>query len=168
MGAGWGAQGNSFYIGWDLLLRLPQDIICSVRGGLGVHMHPKSWHCQNWVEIEWKCKKNVVKWSILGNKGTLLGGNHHLLAIADHFGGHSVHCGQIVQKNPCKGQTPLYGSARILGTFGPPSPPLPRLYRWGPGDPGKAKHAETVPKIILQPQVMNCIVLPTLVSVQVL
>ena len=110
----------------------------------------------------------MVKWSILGNKGTLLGGNHHLLAIADHFGGHSVHCGQIVQKNPCKGQTPLYGNARILGTFGPPSPPLPRLYRWGPGDPGKAKHAETVPKIILQPQVMNCIVLPTLVSVQVL
>ena len=52
MGAGWGAQGNSFYIGWDLLLRLPQDIICSVRGGLGVHMHPKSWHCQNWVDLQ--------------------------------------------------------------------------------------------------------------------
>ena len=78
----------------------------SLSGGLLVHMHPKSWHCQN-----------VVKWSILGNKGTLLGGYYHVLVMNDHFGVPSVHCAQILQKNP--------GNARILGAYGPPTPPYP-------------------------------------------
>ena len=33
--------------------------------------------------------------------------NYHFLVMNDHFGGTSVHCGQILQKNPGKGQTPL-------------------------------------------------------------
>ena len=93
----------------------------SLREGSGVHMHPKSWHCQNWVDSRHFLKKvrtsffwvemlkHVVKWSILGNKGRLLGGNYHFLVMnyhflmmADHFGGPSVHCGQILQKNPGK------------------------------------------------------------------
>ena len=31
-------------------LKTKSDCSISVRGGLGVHMHPKSWHCQNWVD----------------------------------------------------------------------------------------------------------------------
>ena len=45
----------------------------------------------------------------LGNKGTLLGENYHFLVMNDHFGGPSVHCRQILQKNP--------GNARILGAY---------------------------------------------------
>ena len=51
-------------------------------------------------------KKYVVKCSILGNKGTLLRGNCHFMVMNDHFGGPSVHCGQILHKNPGKGQSP--------------------------------------------------------------
>ena len=36
--------------------------------------------------------------------------------INEHFGGPSVHCGQILQQNP--------GNASILGAYGPPTPPL--------------------------------------------
>ena len=43
---------------------------------------------------------------ILGNKGTLFGGNYHFLLINDHFKGPSVHCGQILQNNTGKGQSP--------------------------------------------------------------
>ena len=39
-------------------------------------------------------------------KGTLLGRNYHFWVINDHFGGPSGHCGQILQKNPGKGQSP--------------------------------------------------------------
>ena len=35
-----------------------------------------------------------------------MGGNYHFLVINDHFGGPSGHCGQILQKNPGKGQSP--------------------------------------------------------------
>ena len=65
-------------------------------------------------------------------KGDTFGGNGHFLVINDHFwvindhfGGPSVHCGQILQKNPGKGQspTPLSGNARILGAYGPPAHP---------------------------------------------
>ena len=62
----------------------------------------------------------------------------------DHFGGPSVHCGQILQKNPGKGQSPppLSGNARILGAYGPQTHPLwwwwwssereptPTIWRW--------------------------------------
>ena len=34
------------------------------------------------------------------------GHNCHFWVINDHFGGPSVHCGQILQKNPGKGQSP--------------------------------------------------------------
>ena len=48
-----------------------------------------------------------------------------LMLINDHFGGPSVHCGQILQKNPGKGQSspPLSGNASILGAYDPPPPP---------------------------------------------
>ena len=50
-----------------------------------------------------------------GEKGTLFAENYHFLVMNDHFGGPSVHCGQILQKNPGKGQSPppLSGNARI-------------------------------------------------------
>ena len=41
-----------------------------------------------------------------GEKGTLFAENYHFLVMNDHFGGPSVHCGQILQKNPGKGQSP--------------------------------------------------------------
>ena len=41
-----------------------------------------------------------------------------------------VHCGQILQKNPCKGQSPpVSGNARILGAYGQPTHPLPLLLK---------------------------------------
>ena len=40
------------------------------------------------------------------------------LVMNDHFGGPSVHCRQILQKNPGKGaEPPLSGNARILGAY---------------------------------------------------
>ena len=39
---------------------------------------------------------NDLFWGI---KGTLFGGNYHFLVMNHHFGGPSVHCGQILQKN---------------------------------------------------------------------
>ena len=36
--------------GQHIFVQLHFDCCEGVRGGLGVHMHPKSWHCQNWVE----------------------------------------------------------------------------------------------------------------------
>ena len=51
-----------------------------------------------------------------GNKGTLFWGNDYFLVMNDHFGGPSVHCGQILQQN---------SGNFFLGTFEPPSPPKP-------------------------------------------
>ena len=54
-------------------------------------------------------KKHVVLCgSILGNKGTLLGWNYHFLVMNDHFGGSSVHCGQILQKLLARGRAPPF------------------------------------------------------------
>ena len=60
-----------------------------------------------------------------GEEGHTLGANYHW-GINEHFGGPSVHCGQILQKNPGKGQSPppLSGNARILGAYGPQTHPL--------------------------------------------
>ena len=47
------------------------------------------------------------------------GGEGHTLGANEQFGGPSVHCGQILQKNPWKGQNPpVSGNARILGAYG--------------------------------------------------
>ena len=60
---------------------------------------------------------NDLFWGI--DKGTLLGGNYHFWVINDHFGGH---CGQIPPKKTWQGTEPPF-LARILGTFGAPTPP---------------------------------------------
>ena len=41
-------------------------------------------------------------------EGHTLGANYHFWGINEHFGGPSVHCGQILQKNPGKGQSPPF------------------------------------------------------------
>ena len=41
-----------------------------------------------------------------GEEGHTLGANYHFWGINEYSGGPSVHCGQILQKNPGKGQSP--------------------------------------------------------------
>ena len=43
-----------------------------------------------------------------GEEGHTLGVNYNFWGINEHFGGSSVHCGQILQKNPGKGQSPPF------------------------------------------------------------
>ena len=60
-----------------------------------------------------------------GNKGALFGGNYNFWVINDHFGGTSVHCGQILQKNPDKGQSlPPFWHCQYFGNIWSPNPSL--------------------------------------------
>ena len=63
----------------------------------------------------------------MGNKITLFGGKY-LFVINFHFGGPSVDCGQILQKNPGKGQTttppPSWQCQDFGNIWSPPTPSL--------------------------------------------
>ena len=64
----------------------------------------------------------MVKWSILGKKGTLLGGNYHFWVINDHFGEPSVPCGQILQKILARGRAPPLLQCQDFGNIWSPNP----------------------------------------------
>ena len=43
----------------------------AIRDGLGVHMHPKSWHCQNWVDPPHPLILILAPWRIWPKKSTI-------------------------------------------------------------------------------------------------
>ena len=44
-----------------------------------------------------------------------MGGNYHFLVMNDHFGGSSVHCGQILQKILARGRAPPFWQCQDFG-----------------------------------------------------
>ena len=69
-----------------------------LRDGLGVHMHPKSWHCQNWVDPN---PLILASWWIWPTKAHKCDSQYFLTKV-NHFSG--------------KGQTPPSWQG-IWGTF---------------------------------------------------